>query len=279
MPARRTFALTALALTGFAANSLLCRAALRPRAIDPSSFTLIRLASGAAVLALLLRASSPASGARREGSWRAGIALVAYAITFSFAYVSISAAVGALILFGVVQLTMIAGGVRAGERPRRMQSLGLAIAFAGLVALNLPGLERPDPLGAGLMAIAGVAWGVYSLLGRGCARPLAATADNFARSVPFAAAASLVALSHAHATWRGAALAIASGALASGVGYCVWYAALKDLGATRAGIVQLCVPVLAAAGSVALLGEPATPRLLAAGATILLGVGLAIVRR
>jgi drug/metabolite transporter (DMT)-like permease len=276
---KRTIALTACALVCFAANSLLCRAALRGGRIDASSFTLVRLASGAIALALLTRVAPGPRAAASTGSWRAGAALFAYAIAFSFAYLRLGASVGALVLFGVVQTTMILGGLRSGERPRAMQWLGLAIAFAGLVALNFPGLSAPDPLGAGLMAIAGVAWGVYSLLGRGCANPLAATADNFMRSVPMAALASLATLSLVLTSPSGLALAVASGALTSGIGYSLWYAALRTLGATRAAIVQLAVPVLTAIGSVLLLGESVTARLVIAGAAILAGVALAVFRR
>jgi drug/metabolite transporter (DMT)-like permease len=275
----RTAALTLAALTGFAANSLLCRAALGAHRIDASSFTLVRLASGAIALALLTRLSPGRRPAASSGGWRAGAALFAYAIAFSFAYLRLGASVGALVLFGVVQTTMILGGLRSGERPRAMQWLGLGVAFAGLVALTLPGLTAPDPLGAGLMAIAGVAWGVYSLLGRGCANPLAATADNFMRSVPMAALASLLTLSLVITSPRGLALAVASGALTSGIGYSLWYAALRTLGATRAAIVQLSVPVLTALGGVALLGESVTTRLVIAGSAILAGVALAVVRR
>lgn len=274
----KTLALTAAALTGFAANSLLCREALRSRAIDPASFTLARLASGALVLALLVRAGRSRAPAI-QGSWRAGIALFAYAIAFSFAYVRLDAGTGALILFGVVQATMLFAGVRGGERLRVAQWLGIALACAGLAWLVAPGVSAPEPLGALSMALAGVAWGVYSLLGRGCVDPLATTADNFARSVPLAVVASLVTLSAMHASPRGIALAVASGALASGLGYCLWYAALRELRASHAAVVQLVVPVLAASGSVVLLGEPWTARLALAGIAILLGIGLALGRK
>jgi drug/metabolite transporter (DMT)-like permease len=274
----RTLALTLAALTGFAANSLLCRGALKPHAIDAASFTSVRLCAGALMLALLSRTLGRRP-VQRQGSWPAALALFGYAIAFSFAYLRLEAGVGALLLFAVVQLTMILAGVRAGERPRAAQWLGLAVAFAGLVVLTRPGASAPDPLGAALMASAGVAWGVYSLLGRGCAHPLAATADNFARAVPFALLASLSALPALHASGRGLALAAASGALASGVGYSLWYAALRGLTATRAAIVQLAVPVLAAAGSVALLGEPLTGRLLLGGCAVLAGVAIAVLRR
>ena len=270
----RTAALTAAALLGFAANSILCRMALQPRLVDAATFTTIRLVSGAVVLVLLARTSvrAEASG----GSWASAAALFAYAAAFSFAYLRIGAGVGALLLFGAVQATMLIWALRSGERLRPLQWLGLAAAIGGVVALVLPGLTAPDPIGAGLMLAAGVAWGVYSLRGRGTARPLAATAANFVRTVPFTLALSLAAPGPIAVSPRGAALAAASGALASGVGYSLWYAALPGLTAARAAVLQLLVPVLAAAAAVALLGEPLTTRLVAAGAAILGGVALAI---
>jgi drug/metabolite transporter (DMT)-like permease len=276
----KTVALTLAALCGFAANSLLCRAALGTHEIGAAYFTLVRLASGAIVLTLLVRASPSQRAPSRQGSWRAAAALFAYAIAFSYAYLRLVASVGALVLFGVVQITMILGGLRAGERPRAAQWLGLAIAFGGLVALNLPGLTAPDPLGAVLMATAGVAWGLYSLLGRDCKYPLAATAENFAFSVPMIAViASLTITESMHTSPRGLLLAVVSGALTSGVGYSFWYAALRKLSATRAAIVQLSVPVLTALGSVALLSESISARLAVAGSAILAGVALAVLRR
>lgn len=275
----RTVACTLAALLGFAANSLLCRAALGSAAIDAATFTLVRLVSGAVALGTLVRLSSGPRPLRGAGSWRAAAALFVYAIAFSFAYLRLGAGVGALVLFGMVQTTMILGGLRAGERPRAAQWGGLAMAFSGLVALTLPGLSAPDPLGAGLMAIAGAAWGVYSLFGRGCAVPLAATADNFLRSLPMAGCASLLCLPLLHTTPRGLLLAVTSGALTSGIGYSLWYAALRHLPATRAAIVQLGVPVLTALGSTVLLGEVLTVRLVAAGSAILAGIALAVLRR
>jgi len=268
------FALTSLALVGFAANSLLCRAALGARDIDAASFTALRIASGALVLAALARR------APRTGSWASAAALFGYAAAFSFAYLRLTAATGALILFALVQATMIAVGMYRGERPRVLEWLGLALAAGGLVALTLPGLAAPDPLGALLMAGAGVAWGIYSLRGRGASNPLAATADNFARAVPFAAAL-LVAIPIAGGTItpRGALLATASGAIASGIGYSLWYAALPYMRATRAAIVQLSVPVLAAFGAVATLGEVISLRLAGATAAIVGGVLIALLAR
>lgn len=277
----RTAALTAAALVGFAANSLLCRMALGPRLVDAATFTWIRIVSGAVALFLLGRMTAPAGDktAPATGSWASATALFAYAAAFSFAYLRIGAGIGALLLFGAVQATMLAWGLRRGERLRWPEWAGLTAAVAGLVALVRPGLSAPDPVGAVLMVVAGVAWGAYSLRGRGATRPLAATASNFARAVPLACALSIALLGSAHADLRGALLAATSGALTSGVGYCLWYAALAGLTATQAAVVQLSVPVLAAAGGVALLGEMLTPRLAACGALILGGVALAVLGR
>lgn len=274
----RIAVLTAAALGCFAANSILCRLALAAGAIDPAGFTGLRLASGALVLALL--------AARRGGerpapgwSWLSAAALFAYAAPFSFAYVSLGAAVGALVLFAVVQATMIGWGVARGERPGLLVWLGLVVALGGLVGLAAPGASAPDPIGLAAMAVAGAGWAVYSLRGRGSGSdPVVANAASFARTLPVAAAlvagaglSGRLALSP-----RGALLAVASGALASGLGYALWYAALRGLTVARAAILQLLVPVLAAGGGILLLGETASLRLVAAGAAILAGVALAV---
>ncbi|GCL62056.1 DMT family transporter [Pseudaquabacterium pictum] len=280
----RTAALTCLALLAFAGNSLLCRLALKHTAIDPASFTSMRLASGALVLALLVAwrgRGRPGAGAPwAAGDWTAALALFVYAAGFSFAYVSLSAATGALLLFGVVQTTMIGWGLWRGERLRPLQWWGLAAASAGLVALLLPGLATPSLSAGLLMGSAGVAWAVYTLRGRTAGGdPTAVTAGNFIRATPMALVVS--ALLAGQARWDGAGLglAIASGALASGAGYAVWYTALRGLTATRAAILQLAVPVLAAGGGVALLGEPLTPALLGASLAVLGGVLLVILAR
>lgn len=265
------------ALIGFAANSLLCRTALRPDLIDPVTFTSVRLVSGALALSLLALPAAPPVEVPRAGRWRSGAALFAYAITFSAAYVEIGAGVGALLLFGSVQLTMLGWGLYSGERPGPREWTGLAMALSGLVGLVLPGLTAPAPRGAALMVAAGIAWAVYTLRGRGTSDPLLTTAGNFALAVPMTVAASLLTAPAAHAQPRGLALAAVSGAIASGLGYTLWYSALPELGATRAAIVQLTVPVLTAAAGVALLGEAVTPRLVASAAAILCGVALAVV--
>jgi drug/metabolite transporter (DMT)-like permease len=274
----RTAAFTLAALSGFAANSLLCRMALGARSIDAASFTAVRVVSGAFVLALLVRLSPAARAAGRAGSTLAGFSLFAYAIAFSFAYLRLSTGTGALILFPVVQLTMLAVGVARGDRPNARQGLGIALSLAGLIVLMLPGWSAPDPWAAAAMAAAGVAWGVYSLLGRGSRAPLATTADNFARGAPLALLVWLGAwlAGVVHGSARGVWLATASGALASGVGYSVWYAALPALSRTTASVVQLTVPVLAALAGVLVLGEALSERLLLSGAAIVAGVALAL---
>jgi len=280
----RTAGLTAAALIGFAANSLLCRMALRPRLLDAATFTSIRIVSGALALLVVVGVGAAARTPRNApitgaGSWSSAAALFAYAAAFSFAYLRIGAGTGALLLFGAVQATMLAWALRRGERLRWPEWAGLVTAIAGLVALVRPGLSAPDPAGAALMIAAGVAWGAYSLRGRGASRPLVATASNFARAVPLALALSLADMGSVHVSPRGALLAVASGTLSSGLGYGLWYAALGGLTATQAAVVQLSVPVLVAGGGVALLGETLTPRLVACGVVILGGVALAVLGR
>lgn len=271
---------TALALVAFAANSLLCRGALGSDSIDAASFTTIRLVSGAVVLRFLLRGlTREATPTPRAGSWLAAAALFAYAATFSLAYVSLKAGLGALLLFGCVQVTMIAWGLVTGERPRRGEWLGLAIALGGLTVLVWPGLAAPSASGAALMATAGVSWGIYSLLGRRVSQPIAATANNFLRTVPMTLIFSLVMISQLRWEAKGIALAVMSGAVTSGLGYVIWYRALRSLTAMRAATVQLAVPVLSALGGVGLLGEQLTWRLLVAAVLVLSGVAWAVTSR
>ncbi len=271
----RTAGLTALALTAFAANSVLCRLALAEPVIDPGTFTAIRLAAGALTLGALvrLRAERPTSA---RPTWRPAVLLFLYAVPFSFAYVSLSTGTGALLLFGSVQVTMIVASLHREGHPRPGQWLGLLIAFGGLVYLLLPGVTAPSLSGAALMMIAGMAWGFYSLAGRGSPDPLAQTATNFGRTIPMAAILLLLTWSGGGIEGRGVLLAVISGALASGIGYVLWYQALGGLSGMTAAIVQLIVPVIAAAGGTALLGEPVTLRLGLAGALVLGGIGLAL---
>jgi drug/metabolite transporter (DMT)-like permease len=275
----RIIALTSATMVAFAANSLLCRAALRGGAIDAATFTAIRLVSGALVLVAITQARRGADPARSAGSWRAAAALAVYAIAFSLAYLRLAASTGALILFGAAQLTMITGGLLRGERPTLRQWIGYAIAATGLVLLNLPSLEAPPPEGAALMLAAGITWGLYSLFGRAATRPLAANAGNFLRSVPMAGGFAVIAMVVSmHVTAYGVVLAIASGAVTSGLGYCVWYLVLPSLGAARGAIVQLSVPVIAAVGGIVLLGEPLHRHVVVGGSVILGGLALALWR-
>ena len=245
--------------------------------LTAASFTSIRLASGALILGVIVRLQKgPPTGG---GSWTAAACLFAYAAAFSFAYRQLSAATGALLLFGAVQTAMLSWGLATGERLRPLQLAGLLVAVGGLVYMLLPGLAAPPIEGAAFMIAAGIAWAGYSLLGRGTRDPTAATAGNFLRAVPFAAALSLVVASHTSVDQTGALYAVASGAVTSGLGYVLWYAVLPSLAATSAAVIQLSVPAIAALGGVVLLAEPLSNRLMIASATILGGIALTILRR
>ena len=276
---RRTALCTMLALTAFAANSILCRLALEGPAIDAASFTTVRLLSGALTLLVFSSLASKSSTSVRQGNWGAASLLFLYAVAFSFAYLSLSAGTGALILFAAVQLTMILAALLAGERPAQLEWLGLVAALAGLVYLVSPGLSAPSAAGSLLMGLAGISWGLYSLLGRGVQDPVAVTTGNFVRSVPFALLVSAVAFRSLELSGSGVLLAMVSGALTSGLGYVIWYAALPGLSATRAATVQLSVPVLAAVGGVLFLFETVTVRLLFSAVLILGGIGLSLLGR
>ncbi len=273
----RVVGLTVLAMIAFAGNSLLCRVALKHTAIDAASFTAIRLVSGAIMLWLLMRVrrTSPAG----RGNWLSALALFAYAAGFSFAYLTLSAATGALILFGAVQATMIAYGISKGDRLKDRQLIGFTMACAGLVGLLLPGLSAPPLFGSILMLIAGVAWGVYSLRGRGAGDALTVTAGNFLRAAPLALLMCAASLNHASVDTAGIVYAVASGALASGIGYAIWYTALPALKATVAATVQLSVPVLAALGGIVFLDEALSVRLVLASLAILGGIAIVILDR
>jgi len=275
----KSFFYTTAALTAFAANSVLCRMALGEGAMDAASFSTIRLASGAAMLLLLSGLFARQGGSPAAGNWFSATMLFAYMVAFSYAYISLSTGTGALILFGMVQATMLLWALRSGERPPFMEWAGLALALGGLVYLVFPGLAAPSPVGAFLMGVAGVSWGAYSLRGRGSHRPLADTTANFVRALPMVLVVSLVALGDSHLSPRGILLASLSGALASGMGYTVWYAALRHLAANHAAVVQLTVPVLAALGGTAFLAEEFSLRLVLSMILILGGVALAMAAR
>lgn len=279
MSPARTLALTSLAMMAFAGNSLLCRLALQHTQIDAGSFTAIRLISGALVLWLVTRRfRGNQAGA---GNWLSALALFFYAAAFSFAYLSLPAATGALLLFGAVQATMIGYGLWTGERLRRLQLVGLALALSGLLGLLLPGLTAPPLAGSALMLGAGMAWGIYSLRGKGTGDPMRVTAGNFLRAAPVAITLSLLMFGFHGVTLdtTGAWYALASGGLTSGIGYAIWYTALPALKATTAATVQLSVPVLAALGGIAFLGEPITLRLGLASIAILGGIALVVLQK
>ena len=257
-------------MIAFAANSLLCRMALKNTGIDAGSFTTLRIVAGAVVLWLILNVR----GMPRPmlGSRLSALALFVYAAGFSFAYIKLPTATGALMLFGAVQVTMIVYGLWCGERMRGVQIVGFSAALIGLIYLLLPGLSAPPLDSSALMIAAGVAWGIYSLRGKGTDNPIAVTAGNFLRAIPFAAILSAIMVADASLDVTGVWYAVVSGGVASGVGYAIWYAALPSLKATNAATIQLSVPVLAALGGIVFLGETITPRLLMSSVAILGGI-------
>ena len=263
-------------MIAFASNSLLCRLALKQTSIDAATFTFVRILSGAVVLFVIVRMRQRVQKTSQEGSWLSSLALFTYAAAFSFAYLSLSAATGALLLFGAVQATMILWGLRKGELLHFRQTIGLALALIGLIVLLLPGLSAPPLGGALLMLSAGVAWGIYSLRGKGTRDAISATAGNFLRAVPFAAALALASIGRTRVDPAGVIYAVFSGALASGIGYVIWYGALPSLTAASAATVQLSVPVLAAAGGIFLLSEPLTLRFLLASIAVLGGIAMVV---
>lgn len=276
-PPLRIFTLTALAMIAFAANSILARLALTGGDIGPWGFTAIRFISGAACLALIIGPTKTL----RQGSWKAALALLLYGVFFSYAYISLSAGTGALILFAAVQITMIGGGLLAGERLRILQWLGLILAMSGLVYLMLPTIAPPSPVGAVMMATAGLGWGLYSLMGRGKGDPTALTAGNFLRAAIICAVVTVPVLftfPENKLAPTGIGLALTSGILTSGLGYVIWYMALKYLTSTRAGIAQLTVPIIAAIGGMLFIAEPFTGRFFIAMCLTLGGVALATLK-
>lgn len=273
-----TVALTVAALAAFASNSILTRLALGTHQIDASAFTAVRLLSGAVALALIVRVKDGSWSSLRPLGAAGPVALLAYAAPFSLAYIRIGAAVGALVLFGSVQLTMVGYGIAQGDRPRPLAWFGMAVASCGLLWLTVRSASRPDPLGVLLMIVAGVFWGIYSIAGRSERDPIASNARNFVWSAP-AAVVLAAAFGRPDATVRGVQLAVASGALASALGYIVWYRALPRLAVVHAAVAQLSVPLLAALGAVLVLSEPVTGRLLVSGAAVLGGIALVLASR
>jgi drug/metabolite transporter (DMT)-like permease len=262
---------TGFALIAFAANSVLCRLALGDGAIDPAAFTVLRLLSGSLVLFIISGCLRPGK-ISSKGSWSGGLMLFLYAASFSYAYVSLDTGTGALILFGAVQITMIAVALIAGTHLRATEWLGLVIAFIGLVYLILPGVTTPTAIGFILMVLAGIAWGIYSLQGRNSQNPFTDTAYNFIRTVPFVALLTLFSIKDMYYTPEGIGLALLSGGITSAIGYTIWYMALGNLSAIQAGVVQLSVPVIAALGGVVFVGEAITLRLTISAAMVLGGI-------
>ncbi len=272
----RVAGLTTVALIAFAGNSVLCRLALADGSIDAASFTTVRLVSGAIALLLILNASNRGTRPASYGSWMSAAMLFLYAACFSFAYISLDTGIGALILFGMVQATMVAGALIAGDRPTIAEWIGWIFAVAGFIYLVSPGLTAPSPGGSALMAIAGIGWGIYSLRGRREPFALAGTTYNFLRSVPLVLVVSVFSLQNLHLSTNGVVFAILSGAITSGVGYAIWYTALQSISSMQAAMVQLSVPILAAAGGVLFLAESVSLRLIVSGLLILGGIFLAI---
>ncbi|MEO7916930.1 MAG: DMT family transporter [Dokdonella sp.] len=275
MPPLRVIVLTSLAMIAFAANSVLCRLALKDTGIDPATFTAVRLIAGALVLWLIVRIRS--RDVPGSGNWWSALALFAYAAAFSFAYVGLSAAAGALLLFGAVQVTMISHGLWSGERLTAPQSVGSVLAFAGLVGLVLPGLHAPPLKAAALMLLAGIAWGIYSLRGKSSRDPTGVTAGNFLRAAPMALLL-LALVPNRSFDSVGIGCALVSGALTSGIGYAIWYATLPALRASTAAVVQLTVPLIAALGGVVFITESFTARLAIASIAVIGGIALVIAR-
>lgn len=272
-----TALMASLAMLAFAGNSVLCRLALAETQIDAASFSVLRIVSGALLLWILL--SLRKRSRAKAGSWAGALALTVYATAFSFAYIQLDTGVGALLLFGAVQLSMLLFGLLRGERLGPTATAGLVLAMAGVVALLLPGSSAPPLMSALVMLLSGLAWGAYSLLGRNTDDPLASSAENFLRSIPLVLLAALPFLDQLHWDATGAVLAMLSGAVTSGLGYAIWYSALRRLGSIQAASIQLSVPILAAAAGMLLFGEPLTPRMLVAAAAVLGGLTLVLKAR
>ena len=275
----KTMIYTILALMAFAANSVICRLALKDGAIDPGMFTSIRLSSGAIVLIVLVFISKERRQEKSKGSWISAAMLFLYAAAFSYAYVLLETGIGALIVFGVVQITMIASSFISGYRMNGLEWLGILLALAGFLYLLLPGASAPPLHGFILMTLSGIGWGIYSLRGENSKHPLVDTAYNFLRALPFLILLFYFLAQESNYSTKGILLALLSGIVTSGIGYTIWYAALKGLNSIQASIVQLLVPVLAAIGGVIFVGELISFRLMASSLMILGGILLLIIKR
>lgn len=279
LPKTLTIIYTFLALTAFAANSVICRMALLEKTIDPVLFTSIRLTSGALVLLLLVSILNKDKTKKTKGSWWSGFILFLYAASFSFAYVSLNTATGALILFGMVQITMISSSLLSGYKLNTREGLGILLALLGFIYLMLPGARRPSISGFALMALSGIAWGTYSLHGKSSKHPLQDTAYNFLRGVPFLVLLLFFLISESHLSLRGILLALVSGSVTSGLGYTIWYLAIRGLNGVQASIVQLLVPVFAALGGVLFVGEIISLKLVISAVMILGGILLLMIKK
>jgi len=268
----KTCIFTGFTLIAFAANSVLCRMALGENTIDAYSFTVIRLLSGAFVLFVILKINHKKNRSPVKGSWSAGSMLFLYAVTFSIAYTTLDSGTGAIILFGAVQITMILLSIISGYRLHIIEWIGVLGAFTGFVYLVLPGATSPSVIGFSLMTIAGIAWGVYTLKGRESVNPFMDTAHNFLRTIPFVMVLAILTIRDTHYTTEGILLALSSGSIASGIGYTIWYKALRGLSSTQAAVVQLLVPVIVALGGVTFLNEKITLRLTLSAIMILGGI-------
>jgi len=275
----KTFFFTGFALISFAANSVLCRLALGEKLIDASGFTVIRLLSGAIVLIVILKISSNKNISPTKGSWSAGLMLFIYALAFSFAYITLDTGTGALILFGAVQLTMILLSLISGNRLHITEWGGVSLAFIGFVYLILPGVTMPSIMGFVLMTVAGIAWGIYTLKGKGSMNPLMDTAYNFSRIIPLVIILAIVTFQNIHLSFEGIIMAVLSGSITSGIGYTIWYIALGGLSTTQAAVVQLLVPVIAALGGVIFVSEVVTFRLIFSATMILGGILMVVLGR
>ena len=272
----KTLFTTSFALIAFAANSIFCRLALGERSIDASSFTVIRLFSGAVVLLIIMKLFGEKDAHGSKGSWSAASMLFIYAATFSFAYLSLDTGTGALILFGAVQLTMITIALISGDRLNLAEWIGVSVAFAGFVFLVLPAVTTPSFIGFVLMTTAGIAWGIYTLMGRQSKSPLSDTTYNFTRTLPLILVMGLFFIQNTSLTHKGVLLAVLSGAVASGIGYTIWYIALGGLSVTLAALAQLLVPIIAALGGVVFVSESLSIRFLLSASMILGGITLVV---
>lgn len=275
----KTIVYTILALLAFAGNSILCRAALGEESIDAASFTIIRLLAGIVVLAIIMQMTKQRHKGDSKGSWRAALMLFVYAATFSYAYISLQTGVGALILFGCVQMTMILAGFYLGKKHEYYELLGVIVAFSGFVYLVLPGASAPSVSGFALMCVSGIAWALYTLLGANSKNPLSDTAYNFYRTLPLVILMLAITIQDATMSYQGVVLAIVSGGVASGIGYAIWYAALGGLSSIQAGVLQLLVPVIASIGGVIFSHELLSYRLFISSLVILSGILVVILGR